>query len=793
MVGLGASGAAHVVLEAQSSGTAATSNVPTRVAAIQRYCVGCHNQRLRTAGLTLDALDLEKLGAAAPVWEKVVKKLRSGAMPPVGAPQPDRVVRDDLASWIETELDHAAAVDPNPGRPAVHRLNRTEYGNAIRDLLVLEIDARSLLPADDAAFGFDNNADLLSVSPTLLDRYVSAAEKVSRLAIGNLTMSPRVESYGVSQFQLQTDRVGEELPFGSRGGIAVRHHFPLDGEYGLRIRLRRDIGQRIRGNLTREEQVEIRLDGKRVGQFTIGGAEESASKPSDPQSPPPRPEADAGWEVRLPIKAGMRLVTVAFLNRHLVPEGVHPGRFPSRNSDSSIGGAWAEVSLDTLLISGPYRAATSDDTPSRRKIFGCYPRTAGDEQPCATKILSRLARQAYRRPVTTQDLRTVMNSYHSGRKSGGFDTGIEIALRTLLVSPDFLFRIERDPVPTSGRAAHRLSDVELASRLSFFLWSSIPDEELLDVAERGRLKDPSVLEQQVRRMWNDQRAGAVVSNFGAQWLYLRNVKTQVPDIAAFPEFDDSLREAFQRETELFFESQVREDRPVAELLTANYTFLNERLARHYGILNVYGSHFRRVPLLDDSRRGLLGQGSILMVTSFANRTSPVVRGKWLLENILGAPPPPPPANVPVLPTRGEGGKPASIRERMEQHRKNPVCASCHARMDPLGFALENYDAIGSWRTRDEYNVPVESASALPDGTKLNGAEGLRTYLVGRQEEFVRTVIEKLLAYAVGRGVDYYDMPAIRKVKRDAAAKNYTWAAIILELVRSTPFQMRKGA
>jgi hypothetical protein len=743
-------------------------------AVVKRYCLSCHNDRLKTANLSLEGISTQPIGSAPAVWEKVIRKLRSGAMPPAGLPRPESAVKDGFAARLETALDQTAALRPNPGRTGVHRLNRAEYANAIRDLLALETDVSALLPADDSAYGFDNNADMLTMSTGLLERYLSAASRISRLAVGDTNVKPAVEFYDVSRYFVQDDRVNEDLPFGTRGGLAVRHYFPLDAEYSVRVHLqRRRPGQ----------EVDVRLDGQHIKTFVVParnrGVEEAEAR-------------DEGeMEIRLPVRAGPRVICVSLAKKAGVPEGLGPAQLPVA-SISFAGRAGAETGIEKIEVGGPYSIQGPGDTPSRRLILTCRPPTQARGEDCARQILSRLARRAYRRPPSEKDVRRLLEFYQDARARHGFEAGIQAALERLLVDPQFLFRIERDARPAGGQNAHRLTDFEIASRLSFFLWSSIPDEELLSVAARGQLKDPAVLRTQSQRMLADSRSIALVRNFAAQWLYLRNVKAAAPDVNAFPMFDDNLRQAFQRETELFVASQVRDDQSVVNLLTADYTFVNERLARHYGIPNVYGSHFRRVTLPDETRRGLLGQGSILMVTSYATRTSPVVRGKWLLENILGAPPPAPPPDVPDLPKEGEGGMPASVRERMEKHRSNPACASCHAQMDPLGFALENFDAVGRWRTTDEGNTRIDPSGMLPDGTKFDGPGELRQVLAGRRDEFARTVIEKMLVYALGRGLEYYDMPTVRRIQRDAAASDYRWSSLIQSIVQSTPFQMRRS-
>jgi hypothetical protein len=743
---------------------------------LDKYCVSCHNDRLRTAELSLEKIDTTAIGDAAATWEKVIAKLRSGTMPPPRLPRPDQGDMAAVAGWLEATLDARSAAHPTPGRPASHRLNRTEYNNAVRDLLAFEVDVRSLLPADDQGFGFDNNADVLTMSPGLMERYIAVARRISRMAVGDLAARPVVEEYHASRLLVQDDRVSEELPFGSRGGLAVRHWFPLDAEYVVRVR--------PQSGTTRSagEQIEIRIDRERVKLFTI-----AAAPPPKPDGPPPT----SLLEARVPVKAGLRVIGVALPKRSAVPEGVAPSRLPVGSISFRASG------IGSIEVDGPYHPQGPGDTPSRRRIFVCRPdgpRTQDEappvEESCARQILSTLARRAYRRPVTDKDVKTLLGFYESGRR-GGFESGIRAALERVLVDPEFLFRIEREPTGRQGSGAYRLSDLELASRLSFFLWSSIPDDELLAAAERGQLKDPGVLEQQVRRLLGDPRSSALVSNFAQQWLHLRNLRAAAPDLTQFPEFDDNLRDAFLRETELLLEDQLRDDRSVVDLLTANYTFLNDRLARHYRIPNVYGSHFRRVPIDDASRTGMLGHGSILTVTSYANRTSPVLRGKWLLDNILGAPPPPPPPDVPGFPEQNQGDPPRSVRARMEAHRQNAVCATCHARIDPLGFALENFDAIGKWREVDDQGTPIDASGTLPDGTAFRGAAELREVLLGRRDEFVSTVAEKLLIYAIGRGLEYYDRPTLRQIVREARPGDFRWSSLIVAVTRSVPFQMRQ--
>ena len=743
-------------------------------ALLDRYCAGCHSQEAQTAGLDLDSIDLAEVGDNAEVWEKVVAKLRTRAMPPSGSARPDEDSSVAFGSWLEAELDAEAAANPNPGRPAVHRLNRAEYANAVRDLLALEVDGRSLLPADELGYGFDNIADTLSFSPLLLERYLSAAKKISRLAVGDPTIAPTLETYETSPLLVQDGRMSEELPFGSGGGLAIRHHFPLDGEYTLEIKLQR---RRVR----QPRQLDVRLDGERIKLFKLDGGDRS-SEYGKPVGENPR--------VRFSARAGTRVVGISFLQSASVPEGVQPTQVPV----SSLRGSFTDWGVSSAQIDGPYQAQGAGETPSRQRIFSCRPESSEEavEEACAQRILSSLARRAYRRAVTADDVSRLLKFYRLGRSRGDFDAGIQSVVERILVDPEFLFRIERAPATVEASVAFQLSDVELASRLSFFLWSSIPDDELLQIAIDGELKNPIVLEHQVRRMLVDVRSNALVENFAAQWLHLRNLRAVTPDVKRYPEWDDNLRQALQRETELFVGSQLRQDHSLVDLLAADYTFVNERLARHYGLPKIYGGRFRRVSFSDGRRGGLLGQGSILTVTSYANRTSPVLRGKWLLENVLGTPVPPPPAEVPELSENGQAGKSASLRERLEQHTRNPACASCHSRMDPLGLALENFDAIGRWRSLDENGTPGGAAATLPDGTTFQGPVELRELLLSRRQEFVATVTRKLLTYAVGRGIEYYDLPAVRAIMREAAPSDYRWSSIILGIAKSPPFQMKRS-
>ena len=776
------------------AGPAAAPDAPGGRAFLDTYCVACHNARVRTAGLVLDedTRDVAHVARDAATWEKVARKLRSGAMPPPGRRRPDPPVLDAFVGWLEGELDGEAAAHPKPGRLADHRLNRFEYGNAVRDLLDLEIDAAALLPADESDHGFDNIADVLSMSPALLGRYLFAARRISQLAVGDPTIGPSVETFDVSRGLRQDERMSEDLPYGTRGGTLIRHYFPLDGDYVVKIRLGRNFtNSRIRAIDTREE-IDVLLDGAIVSRFTIGGECLDSDDPDCVRSgiyrtSPYHLTADDVLEVRFSASAGMHDLGVAFVRKSVLTEGPAPALLPPRHTSSTYEAPRMDV--DTIRLEGPFDPTGPGDTPSRRRILACRPDGAADEEPCARRILGALARRAYRRPVSDGDVETLLAFYRSGREQGGFERGIQEGLARLLVSPQFLFRIERDPEEVAAGGVYPISDLDLASRLSFFLWSSIPDDELLDAAAAGTLGDPNVLDAQVRRMLADRRATALARNFGGQWLHIRNLRAIDPDASAYPEFDDNLRDAFARETELFLESQMRDDRPLQELLTARYTFLNERLARFYGVRNVYGAHFRRAPMPDPNRAGLLGHGSILTVTSYATRTSPVVRGKYLLDNILGAPPPPPPPNVPPLEEAAGGEEPVSMRELMAAHRRNAACATCHRRMDPLGFALENFDGIGRWRTMDGAS-PIDASGVLPDGTAFDGPAAFRDALVGRRGEFVRTFTEKLLTYALGRPVGHHDMPAVRAILRAAEPGGYRWSALIRGIVESPPFRQR---
>jgi hypothetical protein len=760
---------------AYSARTTASTSSP-HLALVDEYCVTCHDEFEKKGGLALDAVSLEDVSRHPDIWEKVVRKLRARQMPPVGRKErPDEAMYGSVIGYLESTLDRAAAATPNPGRTAtLRRLTRTEYQHAVRDLLAVDVDVTSLLPADDASYGFDN-VTVGDLSPTLLDRYISAAEKISRLAVGRPSRSPGGETIRMPPDLTQEDHI-EGLPIGTRGGALVHYTFPMDGEYEIQVRLMRDRDEHMEG-LTEPHDVELLLDKSRLQVFTV--------KP--PQREPDHATVDQHLKMRITVAAGPHEVGVAFLKKPSLL--LETARQPYQAHFNYYRHPRVQPAVYSVSIFGPYGAATTGDSPSRRRILGSQSgRSAQDDRTAAT-ILSTLMRRAYRRPVTAADLQGPLALYKKGCADGGFDAGIELAVAGILVNPQFLFRVEPDPAGVAPNTPYRITDLELASRLSFFLWSSIPDDELLNTAIAGKLHQPAVLERQVRRMMTDARARALVDNFAAQWLHLRNLESITPDMRLFPDFDDNLRQAFRQETELFFDSVLREDRSVLDLLHADYTFLNERLAKHYGIPHVYGSHFRRVTLDKDSARGgLLRQGSILTVTSYATRTSPVVRGKWILDNFLGVPPPPPLPDVPALKDNTVDGN-LSVRKRLAEHRSNAVCASCHNLMDPIGLSLEKYDAVGRRRS-SESGVPIDASGRLPDGSLFADVDGLETALLKRPELFVGTFAEKLLTYATGRGVEYYDAPAVRTILREAHAQDYRMSSIVLGVVKSQAFQMR---
>ena len=776
---------------------------PDLARTIKQYCATCHNARANSSatatGVVLEAPDFTRIGDQAEMWEKVVRRLRTGSMPPPGIPRPDASTYRALVEHLEGALDQVAATRPNPGRHPLHRLNRSEYANAIKDLLGLEVDASTLLPPDDSADGFDNNAGLLGVSPALLERYLSAAAYISELAVGSPRIMAGSETYRIRGDASQVEQ-NEDLSPGTRGGLMAMHTFPLDGEYVIKVRLLQTNLGSIRG-LEFEHQLEITLDGERVLLAPVGGPDDyvtSSQNATDVVN-----SLDHRLEVRVRAKAGQRAVGAAFLRRPPIYGGnrLQPFLRTTLIATDHLG----LPHVESMTVTGPFNARGATGAASRERVFIC----TLDERSCADRIIRKLARRAYRREVTQADLAPLMAFYEQGRKEFNFDRGIELALRAVLISPKFIFRTEQDPPSRSARRRdaaassaagpgsvaagepYRISDTELASRLSFFLWSSLPDDELLDVVASGRLRQPAVLERQVRRMLADSRSRALVGNFAAQWLQFRNLRSTTPDKNLFPDFDDNLRQSFERELELFVGSIAGENRSVLDLLTADHTFVNERLARHYGIPNVYGSRFRRVTVPDDARKGLLGKGGILLVTSHADRTSPVVRGKWILENLIGTPPSPPPAEVPAFP-ENDPRAPQTVRARMERHRASPACAGCHRVMDPLGLALENFDAVGKWRTL-EAGAPIDASGELGDGTRVNGAVALRNALLARPEVLVGTITEKLMTYALGRGLEYYDMPAVREIIRSAGRDDYRFTTLVLGIVRSVPFQMRTKA
>ena len=755
-------------------------------ALLKTYCVTCHNDRVKSGELSLEHMDVAAVPTSAETWEKVIRKVRAGMMPPSGMPRPEPARLDGFVTYLETSLDRAAAASPRPGRTSLHRLNRSEYANAIRDLLALDVDVTSLLPPDDESSGFDNIADVLTVSPSLMERYLSASWNISRLALGNTKITPSTATYRVRP-DLSQDQHIEGLPPGTRGGTLIQHTFPVDAEYVIKVRLWRNTFDLMRG-MEDVHNIEIALDGERLALVTAGGP---ADFPKMTENPGVfGAELDKKMTVRLPVKAGTRTIwATTVLRSHASREDLIKPFIRTTVDGLDIMG---DPSVDRITIEGPYAATGAGNSASRRKILTCHPTAASQETGCARRILTTLARQAYRKPVDSGTTDLLMDFYRKGREGSDFEHGIEAALQFILASPEFLFRVEPDPPAkvAATKSVYKLGDLALASRLSFFLWSSLPDETLISLAAQGKLSQPAVLEQQVTRMLADPRSETLIGNFAEQWLHLRNLKTSNPDLQAFPDFDDNLRQAMKEETTLLFDSIMRENRSVMDLLNADYTFVNERLARHYGMPNIYGSRFRRVPVPTEARRGLFGQGSVLTVSSYPNRTSPVERGKWVLTNLLGVPPQPPPPNIPPLEEGGQDGKVLPLRERMEKHRKDPVCAGCHRLMDPIGFALENYDGTGRWRTTEE-GRPIDASGTLFNGAAIDGVVGLRREIAKRPEVFVGVLTEKMMTYAVGRGMEYYDMPAVRKVVQDARASNYRFSDVVLGVVRSVPFQMKE--
>ncbi|MDX1498503.1 MAG: DUF1592 domain-containing protein [Woeseiaceae bacterium] len=771
---------------------------------LDRHCVTCHNRALRTAGVMLDLADVGDVAADPALWERVVTKLSLRAMPPVGAPRPGEADYRALLAYLRAELDRRAQTAPDPGRAPIRRLNRTEYANAIRDLLDLDIDAAALLPADNVGQGFDTVAEALSLSPLLMERYLFAAGRVSRLAVGPGAVRPGTTTYQVSADLVQAERASEELPFGSRGGTAVRHYFPLDGEYTLGVKLQRNQEGYIRG-LKRAHRLDVRIDNERIALLTVGGETHGRSGPlftsnqnpmyaGDPAQAGYEFGADEALEVRVTVRAGPRVVGVTFVDSGALPTGVLEPALTLSDIGSYKGG---EPAIASVTVTGPFDPGGPGATPSRERIFSCRPgpaASAAAAEACAADILGRLARLAYRRPIGSPDLEPLLALYRVGVGDGAdFDGGIQLALEGLLATPDFLLRIERDPAGAEAGAAYPVSDLELASRLSFFLWNSIPDAELLDVAERGVLRDAAVLDAQVRRMLADARFDRFIGNFGDQWLAVRNVDIATPNPRYFPEFDEELRIALKEEMRLWFASQVREDRAVEELLTSDTTFVNGRLARHYGMDGVRGERYRPVAVNRPERSGVLGKGGLLLATSYNNRTSPVLRGKWVLENLLDMPPPPPPPDVPALEVTDAGGEALTLRQAMEQHRANIVCAGCHKLMDPIGFALEHFDAIGAYRVRyADADAPVDASGILFDGTGFSDTREFRSRLEVHSDWVAHTVVKKLLTYALGRGLEHYDQPVVRDIVRNGAPAQQTWSSLIMGVVRSVPFQYRRA-
>ena len=783
-------------------------------ALLDRYCVICHNQavvnsvaqlneglqttQLRNLGLTLDVEDVSNLAENPEVWEKIIKKLRVGVMPPPNYPRPDKESYDGFRAFLENELDRVASGQINPGRTqAFHRLNQTEYQNSVRALIDLDIDVADLIPTDAPdQYGFDNNAEVLALSPLSVERYVSAAHKIAELAVGATPRGASINTYEVPLNLIQDDRLSEELPFGSRGGTAIEHMFPVDGEYRIALHLQTNYVDFVRG-YDQPHEVELSLDGRHLETFAFGGDAPGTPAPysyagnirgNDDWEEFMMAFVEEGFEIQVNVNAGLRVIGATFPREMWENEGIQqPRLFGYHLAVTELPDA--NPAVDSIEIEGPLSVDGPGDTPSRRRIFSCLPANLDEEPACAQQILGSLARRAYRRPVSESDVLGLVEFYNQGRLDGGFEVGIQFALERVLVSPDFLFRIEQDPADAQPGATYAISDIELASRMSFFLWSSPPDDELLNLAERGALREPGMLEQQVQRMMADPRADAFIKNFVGQWLYLRNLEDFYPDPAAFPEFDENLRTALQRETELFIDDQIRSDASLLDLLRADYTFVNERLARHYGIPGVYGSRYRKVTVDGNQRGGLLGHGGLMMVTSYPNRTSPVLRGKFVLENLLGGPPPEPPPNVPALETSSDG-KVLTMREAMVMHRENPACRVCHAAMDPIGFSLENYDVVGKWR-REFAGQPIDASGLLPDGNTFDGPGGLRGLLLERPDDLVGTITEKLMRFALGRSLEYYDMPEVRAIVRVASEDDYRWSSIILGVIESTPFQMRR--
>jgi mono/diheme cytochrome c family protein len=779
----------QTVARQPQTGAAGVTSAVAEKALLDQYCVTCHSEKAKNAGgqmseaarkLTFDSLDTAHVRDHAEEWEKIVRKLRAGMMPPSGMRRPDAATLESMIGWLESELDRNTAVKLPP--PGLHRLNRTEYTNVIRDLLAIDIDATKFLPSDDSTHGFDNMAGTLTLSPALLEAYISAAGKISRLAVGDVS-APTQTVYNVPVDTTQNYHV-EGLPFGTRGGTIIHHVFPVDGEYAMRIYTvkKGNMGGSGAFGGVRGEKLDVSLDGERIGLVDWDRGVQASAGAGEPGT----------INLKFSTKAGPHTIGVTFLATNLAPLNDLNEAFSRTTIETGgIEGFTFFPHVGSVRIEGPYNSVGALDTPSRKKIFICRPSNTTPEERCALQIVSNLARHAFRQPPNAEDMEGLMEVYKAGRKNADFDHGIEMALRAILAEPKFIYRAESEPVNLAAGQTYRISDIELASRLSFFLWSSSPDDELMNVASQGKLKDPAVLQQQVKRMLADSKAEALVANFAGQWLNLRGLQASYPDVPTFPDFDDNLRQAMRREAELFFGSIVREDRNILDLLTADYTFVNERLAKHYGIPNVYGSQFRRVTLGNefDARRGLLGKGAVQVVSAQPFRTSPVGRGKWVMQTLLGISPPDPPPVVPKLEeTKSEPGQVFSLRQQMEKHRSVEPCASCHKIMDPIGFSLENFNGIGMWRS-DDNGVPIDASGQLVDGTKVTGPAGLRQALMHYSPQFARVVSEKLMTYALGRGVEYYDMPLVRSIVRDAERNDYRFSSIVLGIVKSAPFQM----
>lgn len=784
--------AATPTTPATAAGTAVVAETPAHYKEmLDKYCITCHNQKARIpAGLPLflDNANLQDPGADAFTWEKVVRKLGVGAMPPQGSPTPGPAELNKFRATLITSLDSAAAKKNNPGRYVLHRLNRTEYANAVRDLLGVNMNVAELLPSDGGDFGFDNIASALKITPLLLEGYLTAALRISDVTVGDPEVAPGTESYSISTVVSQGQHV-DGLPIGTRGGTIAHHNFPADGEYVFFGRLLRTVAEGYSGveGFETPALFIVTIDGEQVFSAPVGGKEDNESSAKNITIS--REELDKRMtSPRIAVKAGVHDIGFTFIER---PTEDQSAWQPTIRDSLEAHNPAGLPRLRTGNIEGPYNITGISETASRKRLFVCHPTTKAQETPCANQILSTLARRAFRRPVGATDLEAVMSFYNNARSNGGsFDDGIRAGVARILASPAFVFRSESDPASLADGGAHRITDLELASRLSFFLWSSIPDDQLLNLAIAGRLREPGMLEAQVKRMIADDRADALMNDFTGQWLQLRNLDKVTPDLWMFPDFDDNVRQAFRKETELFFGSVVRENRSVLTLLDADYTFVNERLARHYGIKGVYGSRFRRVQITDPRRRGILGQGSFLSLTSAANRTSPIIRGKYVIANLLNTPPLPPPANVPQLEASAPKDRPSTVREQLELHRANPVCAACHRNIDPIGFALENFNAVGQWQDVTKDGLKIDSAGVLADGTKVDGPIALRNALLARPEVFVGTVTEKMMTYALGRGLDPIDMPVVRGIIRSASKNHYPMQSIILGIVQSSAFQMR---